>query len=65
MSSSNFSTEFYIHKLSGEAILVEILEFDDGVSIMLGDIRIDLDLDSALDFADALIQKINELRIEY
>jgi len=52
---------FYIHTLEGEAFLVEISEFNGGISIMVGEKRVDLDPESAVELADSLISMAAEI----
>jgi len=49
-------TEFYLYGLDGEILLVEITEFNGGVSLSIGDKRLDMESESAFDLADALMQ---------
>ena len=56
---SSGATGFYIHSLEGEILLVEIEEFNGGVSLSVAGKRIDLEPDSAFDLADALMQVAN------
>ena len=53
------STEFYLYGLDGQVLLVEISEFDGGVSVIIADRRLDLESESAFELADALIQIAN------
>lgn len=53
------STEFYLYGLDGQVLLVEISEFDGGVSVTIADRRLDLESESAFELADALIQIAN------
>tara|TARA_Y100001963_G_C6445353_1_gene293309 strand:+ start:182 stop:325 length:144 start_codon:yes stop_codon:yes gene_type:complete len=43
-------------------LLVEIVELGEGISVIIGDKRLDLEMESALDLADTLIQKVNEVQ---
>tara|TARA_B100000214_G_scaffold370143_1_gene344320 strand:- start:1888 stop:2085 length:198 start_codon:yes stop_codon:yes gene_type:complete len=52
-------TEFYLYGLDGQILLVEIVEFNGGVSVTIADKRLDLETDSAFDLADALMQVAN------
>ena len=56
---SSGATGFYIHSLEGEVLLVEIEEFNGGVSLSVAGRRLDLEPDSAFDLADALMQVAN------
>lgn len=55
------STEFYLYGLDGQVLLVEVSEFDGGVSITIADRRLDLESESAFELADALIQIANSV----
>lgn len=55
------STEFYLYSLDGQVLLVEISEFDGGVSVTIADRRLDLESESAFELADALIQIANSV----
>jgi|TARA_A100001015_G_C14689359_1_gene593842 ubiquinone biosynthesis protein UbiJ len=55
------STEFYLYGLDGQVLLVEISEFDGGVSVTIADRRLDLESESAFELADALIQIANSV----
>tara|TARA_B100000282_G_scaffold294023_1_gene270443 strand:- start:485 stop:682 length:198 start_codon:yes stop_codon:yes gene_type:complete len=55
------STEFYLYGLDGQVLLVEISEFDGGVSVIIADRRLDLESESAFELADALIQIANSV----
>ena len=55
------STEFYLYGLNGQVLLVEISEFDGGVSVTIADRRLDLESESAFELADALIQIANSV----
>ena len=44
------STEFYLYGLDGQVLLVEISEFDGGVSVTIADRRLDLESESAFEF---------------
>ena len=52
---------FYVHTMEGEAFLVEISEFNGGVSIMVGEKRVDLDPESAAELADSLMSMAAEI----
>ena len=50
------SEKFYISSIEGDMILVEIFKpSGDEVTIMIGEKRYDLDMQSAYEFADALL----------
>ena len=53
--------KFYVHTMEGEAFLVEISEFNGGVSIMVGEKRVDLDPESAAELADSLMSMAAEI----
>jgi ubiquinone biosynthesis protein UbiJ len=55
------STEFYLYGLDGQVLLVEISEFNGGVSVTIADRRLDLESESAFELADALIQIANSV----
>ena len=55
------STEFYLYGLDGQVLLVEISEFDGGVSVTIAGRRLDLESESAFELADALIQIANSV----
>ena len=55
------STEYYLYGLDGQVLLVEISEFDGGVSVTIADRRLDLESESAFELADALIQIANSV----
>lgn len=53
--------QFYLNTPAGDAILVEAFVEKNSVTILLGDKhRIDLDLESAFDLADALLMLVND-----
>jgi len=54
--------ESHLFSPEGEMTLVEVSEFGTGVTIMIGPNRYDLDLDSAIDLADILLEVTNEVR---
>ena len=56
----NSSKEFYVYTPSAEAMLVEIFEESKVVSLIIGNNRIDLRIDSALELADALLMTVND-----
>tara|TARA_B100000686_G_C16732637_1_gene941651 strand:+ start:1318 stop:1509 length:192 start_codon:yes stop_codon:yes gene_type:complete len=58
----DLNKNFYIYTLEGEMLLVEIVELGEGISVIIGDKRLDLEMESALDLADTLIQKVNEVQ---
>jgi len=53
------ATEFYVYGLDGEVLLVEITEFNGGVSLSIAGKRLDMESESAFDLADALMQVAN------
>jgi|TARA_R110002020_G_scaffold307972_2_gene523768 hypothetical protein len=57
--------KFYIHSLEGEILLVEVGQFNGGISLSVGDRRLDLEPDSAFDLADALMQIASDMDSYY
>jgi hypothetical protein len=53
------ATEFYLYGLDGQILLVEILEFNGGVSLSIAGKRLDMESESAFNLADALMQVAN------
>ncbi|HAI44217.1 MAG TPA: hypothetical protein DCM40_41990 [Maribacter sp.] len=53
------ATKFYLYGLEGEILLVEVAEFDGGVSLSIAGKRLDMESESAFDLADALMQVAN------
>ena len=47
--------EFYITTAAGDVVLVEIVNNSGIITIFMGDIRIDLNSNSALELADTLL----------
>ena len=51
---------FYSSSPDGDTLLTEIYQTGRSVTIIIGDKRIDLDMNSAFDLADAIIDTIND-----
>ena len=56
---------FYSNSPDGDALLTEIYQTGRSVTIIIGDKRIDLDMNSAFDLADAIIDTANEARYDF
>ena len=55
--------ETYLFSPAGEMVLLEVSELNGGVTIMIGTNRFDIDVESAIDFADILIEVTSEASI--
>ena len=55
--------ETHLFSPEGEMVLLEVSELNGGVTIMIGTNRFDLDVESAIDFADILIEVTSEASI--
>tara|TARA_Y100000114_G_C11596840_1_gene248456 strand:- start:434 stop:634 length:201 start_codon:yes stop_codon:yes gene_type:complete len=56
---------FYSASPGGDTLLTEIYQNGHSVIIIIGDKRIDLDMNSAFDLADAIIDTANEARHDF
>ena len=56
---------FYSASPGGDTLLTEIYQNGRSVIIIIGDKRIDLDMNSAFDLADAIIDTANEARHDF
>lgn len=56
---------FYTSSPEGDTLLAEVYQTGHSVTIIVGDKRIDLDMNSAFDLADAIIDTANEARYEF
>ena len=61
---SFLNKEFYVHTTEGDVLLVEIVGNSKTISLTVGDNRIDLEVDSAFDLAEAIIQIASEMEIQ-
>ena len=57
----NNQKELYIHTISGDSYLVEIYESSGGVSIAIAGKKIGLEINSALDLADAILMTVSDI----
>lgn len=55
---------FYSSSPDGDTLLTEIYQTGRSITIVIGDKRIDLDMNSAFDLADAIIDTANEARYD-
>ena len=60
---SFLNREFYIHTAEGDTLLVEIVGSSETISLTVGGNRVDLEVDSAFDLAEAIIQIASEIEM--
>jgi|7_EtaG_2_1085326.scaffolds.fasta_scaffold72968_2 hypothetical protein len=61
---SFLNREFYIHTAEGDALLVEIVGSSETISLTVGGKRVDLEVNSAFDLAEAIIQIASEMEMQ-
>ena len=57
--------ELYIDTPSGDMFLIEIINNNNSISLSIGDYRLDLQAESAIDLADAILTLTSEMERIY
>ncbi len=57
--------EIYIDTPSGDMFLIEIINNNNSISLSIGDYRLDLQTESAIDLADAILTLTSEMERIY